>query len=443
MKHNIRAMGRIINQLNYVLNSRQKKACIGVFLCMVISSALELLGVTAIYPFLQIMLSPTEIRGKWYIEWIFFFNADASERTILLMLGMAIIFIYLSKNAFMIVCMYVRVSFAAKFQRELSTKMLSAYMKHPYEYFLNTNSSEILQGIGSDVVGVHQILLNFFTLIAEILTIIAIGVFLFVTDPVMTVGAMIMAFACLLAILVGFKEKIKIAGKNARNANELKYQYGYQAVTGIKEIMVLDRKQKFIEQYNEAAYLAQKAVITNGVVEACPDRILEGVCIGGIIGIVCIRIASGVELTTFIPVLGTFAMAAFKILPSISKIATRINAVVYHQFSLQETYHNLKEANEYEKNLQEYVLGETHSDENDIKGIRFSNEIKIDQVTWKYLNAKENVLEGTNLIIKKGQSVALIGSSGAGKTTLADIIMGLLKPQSGVVYMDGMCKYGY
>ena len=87
-------------------------------------------------------------------------------------------------------------------------------MKHPYEYFLNTNSSEILRGIGSDVVGVHQILLNFFTLMAETLTIIAIGVFLFMTDPVMTVGAMIMAFACLLAILVGFKEKIKIAGKN-------------------------------------------------------------------------------------------------------------------------------------------------------------------------------------------------------------------------------------
>ena len=426
MKNNIYAMGRIINQLNYVLNSRQKKACIGVFLCMLVSSTLELLGVSAIYPFLQMMLSPKEIRGKWYVEWIFFFNSDASERTVLLILGVVIIFIYLFKNVFMIVSMYVRVSFAAKFQRELSIKMLSAYMKHPYEYFLNTNSSEILRGIGSDVVGVHQILLNFFTLMAETLTIIAIGVFLFMTDPVMTVGAMIMAFACLLAILVGFKEKIKIAGKNARDANGMKYQYGYQAVTGIKEIMVLDRKQQFIDQYNEAAHLSQKATVTNGVVEACPDRILEGVCIGGIIGIVCVRIASGVELSAFIPVLGTFAMAAFKILPSISKIATRINAVVYHQLALQETYHNIKEANDYEKELRNYILEENSSDEINIKGVCFSDELKIDHVSWKYLNAKENVLEGTELTIKKGQSVALIGSSGAGKTTLADIIMGFL-----------------
>lgn len=438
MMHNIYAMGRMIKQLNYILDSKQKRTCVGVFLSMVISSALELLGVSAIYPFLQMMLSPAQIRDKWYVAWIWWFDEQISDRTVLLLLGVCIIFIYLFKNVFMIVGAYIRVAFAAKFQRELSIKMLSAYMEHPYEYFLNTNSSEVLRGIGSDVVGVHQILLNFFTLVAEVLTIVVLGIFLFMTDPFMTVGAMTLAFACLLAIVIGFKDKTKRAGKNARDAIKMKSQYGYQAVTGIKEIMVLDRKQKFIDQYNEAAFLEQKAVTVNGVVEACPDRILEGVCIGGIIGIVCIRIASGVELETFIPILGTFGMAAFKILPSISKIATRINALVYHHLAIQETYHNIKEANEYNKELQRYVLDTADFKGNETRDIRFSDEIKVDHVMWKYLNAKDNVLQNTSLTIKKGQSVALIGSSGAGKTTLADIIMGLLKPQSGTVYMDGI-----
>lgn len=438
MIHNIYAMGRMIKQLNYVLDSRQKRACVGVFLSMVISSALELLGVTAIYPFLQMMLSPAQMREKWYVAWIWCFDEQASDRTVLLILGICIILIYLFKNVFVIVGIYIRIAFAAKFQRELSIKMLSAYMEHPYEFFLNTNSSEVLRGIGPDVVGVHQILLNFFALVAESLTIIILGTFLFMTDPFMTVGAMALAFVCLAAIVIGFKDKTKRAGQNAREAVRMKSQYGYQAVTGIKEIMVLDRKQKFIDQYNEAAYLEQKAVTVNGVVEACPDRILEGVCIGGIIGIVCARIAGGIELDTFIPVLGTFAMAAFKILPSISKIATKINALVYHHLAIQETYHNIKEANEYEKELQGYVLNATNVKEGELKNIRFSDEIRIDRVTWKYLNAKENVLEDAKLTIKKGESVALIGSSGAGKTTLADIIMGLLKPQSGTIYMDGI-----
>lgn len=438
MKQIFSALYRIIKQITYVLDSKQKKASIAVFLCMILSSGLELLGVSAIYPFLQVMLTPEEIKDKLYVMWLYFLVPDASEKTVLLGLGIVIIFVYLFKNAFMIVSAYAQTSFAAKFQRQLSTKMLTAYLKHPYQFFLNTNSSEILRGIGGDVSGVYQILLNFFTLMAETLTVIVLGIFLFMTDAWMTIGAMALAFLCLMAIILGFKSRMKKAGRNARNATKLKNKYGYQAVTGIKEIMVLDRKENFIEQYNEAALIEQKAAITNGVITACPDRILEGVCIGGIIGIVCIRIASGVDLSTFIPVLGTFAMASFKILPSISKISTRINAIVYHQLSLQEAYNNLKEANKYELEMQKYAWNESNSDVEGKETIQFVNELKINNIVWKYLNAKENVLENAELTIKKGESVAFIGSSGAGKTTLADVIMGLLKPQKGAVEMDGI-----
>lgn len=435
MKQNFRALFRIIKQVIYVLDSKQKKASIGIFLCMILNSGLELLGVSAIYPFLQMMLTPAEIKNRWYVRWVFFFNPNAPERVVLLGLGIIIILIYLLKNAFMIVCTYVQTSFAANFQRELSIKMLSAYFRRPYQFFLNTNSSVVLRGIGLDVAAVYQIMLNFFTLIAEMLTVIILGMFLITTDIVMTIGAMTLAFFCLLTTILVFKDKMKKAGRNAREASGLKYKYGYQAVTGIKEIMVLDRKKNFIEKYNEAAYLEQKAAITNGVITACPDRILEGVCIGGIIGIVCFRIARGVDLGAFIPVLGTFAMAAFKILPSISKISTRINAIVFQQMSLQEAYDNLKEARKYELEMQKYILDETNSN---AETIRFVNELKINNIVWKYLNAKENVLENTELAIKKGEAVAFIGSSGAGKTTLADVIMGLLKPQSGTVLMDGI-----
>lgn len=438
MKNNIYALGRILNQLNYVLDSRQKKACVSVFLCMVAASGLELLGVSVIYPFLQIMISPIEMKEKWYVKWIYYFIPDISEKAILLALGVVIIVIYLLKNAFMILNAYVQMDFTAKFQREFSVKMLSTYMKHPYQYFLNTDSGEIIRGIDSDVRGVYQILLNIFTLLAETLTVIVLTVFLFTTDAVMTIGAMTLAIICLLATIAGLKGKMKRAGYNARLASGLKNQYGYQAITGIKEIMVLDRKQNFIEQYNEAAYIEQKALIINGVINACPDRIMEGVCIGGIIGIVCIRIASGIELAAFIPVVGTFAMAAFKILPSFSKIASRINAIVYYQVSLQGAHDNLKEANEYEREFQEYTLRTDRCVKEPLGNISFNSELRINNITWKYLNSRENVLENTGLTIKKGQFVALIGASGAGKTTLADIIMGLLKPQSGTIYMDGI-----
>lgn len=438
MKHNINAVVRMLKQLNYVLDSKQKRNSIWVFACMILTSALELLGVSAIYPFLQMMLAPEGAREKWYIKWIYYLKPDTSDQSALMLLGVMIIFVYVFKNVFMVVSAYVRVSFATKFQRDLSVNTLTAYLQHPYQFFLDTNSSEIIRGIGSDVGGVYQILLNFFMLLTDGLTVIAMGIFLFMSDAFMTVAAMTLAFVCLIVTIFGFKNRMKKAGSNARAASALKSKYGYQAAGGIKEIMVLDRKQKFIDQYREAANLEQKALVTSGIIEACPDRILEGVCIGGIIGIVCIRIIGGMEINSFIPVLGTFAMATFKILPAISKVSTRVNFIVYYQESLQGAYHNLKEATEYESERQQCVSTELERNRRSIENIYFMHEVKVERVTWKYLNAKEDVLKNTELSIKKGQSVALIGSSGAGKTTLADIIMGLLKPQSGTVYMDGI-----
>lgn len=151
-------------------------------------------------------------------------------------------------------------------------------------------------------------------------------------------------------------------------------------------------------------------------------------------GIACIRIMIGTNLNTFVPVLGTFAVGAFRILPSISKISSRLNAIAFYRPCLQSTYDNLKEINEYDEQYMPTLQQEHISLE---KEISFQNCLEIRNISWKYLNAKNNVLQNLSLTIHKGESVAFIGASGAGKTTLADVIMGLLEPQSGAVEVDG------
>ncbi len=435
MKNNIKSLKNIIDQLNYVLSKRQKRKSINVFLCMMIASGLELLGVSAIYPFLQMILNPEELESKWYIAWIFDFCPEATSINILLIVGVLIIFLYLFKNVFMIFIAYVQSSFAAGFQREVSVRMLHSYLKRPYQYFLNINSSTIIRGIMSDVNGTYQILLNIFTMCSELLTVSVIGIFLLATDWTIAVSAMLLAGICFFSIIICFKGRLKKAGKDAQQANALKYQYGYQAINGIKEIIVLGRREKFVNQYDKAAMLEQKTVVLNDFLAACPDRILEGVCIGGFMGIVCVKIATGTNLGTFIPILGTFAMGAFRILPSISKISTRINSIIFFQPTLQNVYDNLREVNAYEQSIEEIntgVMKEKLGEER-----RFRQEIMIKNINWRYQNAPKDVLHQASLCIKKGEAVAFIGASGAGKTTLADIIMGLLKPQQGMVEMDG------
>ena len=433
MKKNIRALRQIFSQLNYILDRQQKLGAVRVFLCMVFASVLELLGVSSIYPFLQMILNPEGMGEKWYIKWVYFFDPTATNVKVLLIIGVTIISVYILKNVFMIFIAYVQNSYATKLQRQISVRVLNSYLKRPYQYFLNVNSSIILRGINGDVNGVYQILLNFFVMLSELLVVLALGIFLLVTDWTIALSAMILAATCFFAIIMGFKGKMKQAGNEMRRANSLKTQCGYQAINGIKEIMVLDRRDKFVKKFNEAAALEQKSVLINGVVSACPDRILEGICISGFMGIVCIRIAIGTNLESFIPVLGTFAMGAFRILPSIAKISSRVNSVVFYQLALQRTYENLKEVNEYEELLQDYVI----DDKKQTKRIYFEQQVTVKDVEWKYLNARNKVLNRASLYINKGESVAFIGTSGAGKTTLADIIMGLLKPQAGKVEMDG------
>lgn len=435
MRNIVGSFKSILGQLSYVLDKGQRQGAFVVLLCMIMSSGMELLGVSAIYPFLQMVLDADAIQGKWYVQCIKIVTPDISAKYMLIVMGIAIMLIYIMKNLLLLLSAYVQNRYAANMQKENTIKVLDAYLRRNYEFFLNTNSSVILRGIGSDVNGVYQILLCCFTMIAELLNVIALGVFLFVTDLFITVSSMALAGVCFAFIIIGFKGKMKRAGLNMRQANAQKEQYSYQAVMGIKEITVLNRRNQFIDQFKEAAELEAKTSLTNGFLTACPDRILEGVCIAGFMCIVCIEIAMGKDLNTFIPVLGTFAMGAFRILPSISKLSSRINMIAFYRPCLQSTYDNLKEIGQYEgENWSAIEEKEMSIDEE----VFFQNCLEIKNISWKYLNAQNDVLQGLSLTIHKGESVAFIGASGAGKTTLADVIMGLLRPQAGSVEMDGI-----
>lgn len=127
MKSNLRAIKRIFIELNYVLNKKQKYNSIGVFFCMLLGSGLELLGVSSIYPFLQMMLDPEGIQQEWYISWLYDIRPTITTKSVLLIFGVGIILIYLLKNAFMILSAYVQNAYSAKFQFELSTLMLNSF----------------------------------------------------------------------------------------------------------------------------------------------------------------------------------------------------------------------------------------------------------------------------------------------------------------------------
>lgn len=444
MKKNFVEIIKVIKKLNYILNKKQKKTAVVVFAVILLSAALELLGVTMILPFLQAIISPDKLMKYKIINFGGALLGDSGESNLLILMSVVLIFIYIVKNVVLIWAKYFQADYSTKIEKELSVRMLKSYMNRPYTFFLETNSSEILRGCNEDTNNVYWVLYYFLGIISEICTVLLIGAFLVKTDPFIAIGVSILLFVVFISILVLFKPYIKRAGIDSRIAGANRNKAIYQSVAGIKEIFVTQRKQFFLNECEVACEVMRKAKRLYNTLDGVPDRIIEGICVSGILGIVSFRLLlDNSAMIEFVPQLGTFAMAAFKIFPSIGKIASRMNTIIYNLPGLNNVYENILKAeqnverqNELEK---EYLNANQYDTE--CNKIVFRKQLTMKNVSWKYSSAEKTVLKNVCLTIERGQSVAFIGISGAGKTTLADVILGLLQPQQGEIDIDGIDIY--
>lgn len=441
MASNFKTVVQVLKELNYILTGKQKKKFFWLLLVIIVSAGLELVGVSAILPFVEAVISPEKMMNNEYIiRLIPILHINSSEK-LLILVGVALIIVYLLKNAFMLYANYVQYDFSTRVQMELSVKMLKAYMDRPYVFFVDTNTSEILRGCANDTVSVYTIIDYLSTILSQILAVFFIGVFLIYTDPVIAISVLFLMLVVLMGMVLFFKPAIKKAGQRNVELSTAKSKTLLQAVNGIKDILVMQRKKIFLDVYEEVNDKYRKIQRTYGVLSTSPDRIVEGICISGIIGIVCIRLAdNSTDMASFIPKLAAFAVAAFKILPSIGKLANRMSGLIYHRPGLANVYRNMLEADKYAESVRQYStdknMGSMQQDD-----LAFEEKLVINHVYWKYENQKMPVLTDVAITMRKGESVALIGASGAGKTTLADIILGLLQPIRGSIEMDGIDVY--
>jgi len=442
MRGNIQQIFEIIRKINYILNKRQKRMGLVVLFMIIINACLELIGVTAILPFIQAITAPDLLSQNKLIKvFIALFELkDLNE--ILVLLGVMLIILYLLKNLFMIFSHYIQADYAAKVEKELSLKMLYSYLSRPYTFFLDVNSAEILRGCGDDINSVYEMISAFLDILTECFSVFMIGLFIICTDPFIAFGVLSLMALVFIGMALLFKPKIKRAGKDYFWASTKRNKAIYQSIMGIKDIFVMQRRQLFINEYEKASEMARKARCISTTLNNSPNRIVEGICVGGIIGIICIRLVlNDANVNEFIPKLGVFAMAAFKIFPSIGKLVSRTNGIIYYMPGLENVYDNMLEAELYDAQQRKYKEKKVTSKSTQNQKVNFINQLVIKNVLWQYHKAKNPVLVNVNMSFRKGESVALIGTSGAGKTTLADIILGLLRPQVGAVEMDGTDIY--
>lgn len=418
----------MINKLGFIFSGREKRRLALLLFIIIVGSFLELMGVTIFMPFIEIIMDENAVQNNEMLLRVYDFLDFDSRETFLASIAGCIIFIYIFKNVFIALEKNAIYKFSYNIQRRISTKLLSAYMSEPYTFHLNKNVAVLQRSMQEDTDLFAKGIIHAMEAMAEVVVCIAIGCYLYVVSRSITIIIVGLLVVCLAVFMYISKKYSSAIGRQSQAYKGNIYKWMNQAIGGIKEIKVLNREDYFIERYD--AYFAKyvRGLRINRLIGVLPKYVIETVCMTGLILAVIFKLFWGQnDMETFIPQLAVFAVAAFRLLPSVGKINEHMSATLYSAPSLDLIYHDLKEVEELPPRKQ-----------NELESWKFQNTLKVKNVSYHYPDAEENVIERASFQIEKGSSIAFVGASGAGKTTMVDIILGLLVPQMGKITADGM-----
>ena len=418
----------IIKKAVIVLGKNKVWSLLGLLILILIGSAAELLGVSAILPFVDSIINPGFVESTPILAWAST-EFGIEGNTIIIMIAMGLVVIYILKNLYLVFMNNEIYKFTYRNQRNLACTMMKYYMGQPYIKLRERNSSELIRNITSDSNKCFVVILNLLQLTSEILVSAVLVVFLLLTDYVVTFSVVVMLGLSLLLILRALKTRMVVMGKNDREYEAKMNKCVLEAFGGVKEVKITHSEHFFMSDYYQKSTMYAELHRKCDIAGIIPKQAMEVVCIGSLMISLSIRIAMGANVATFVPIVSVFAIAAFRLLPSVNKISSYINSITFHLPSFYEICGSITEMREATERMKE--VEEANED------IRLNEQFEMKDICFHYPDSDKNVLENINLTLKKNQSMAFIGPSGAGKTTLADIILGVLEPQSGDMLVDG------
>ena len=410
-----------------VFNRKQKIQLLLLLIGILISALLELVGVTIILPFINIVINPDVIFKSDKFNYIYDFFRFRNKNEMLIFIALCIMGTYIIKNAYLIYLNNLQFKFSYDNQRSLAYHIASIYMSQDYLFHTKHNRSELMRDINNDTSMFFRVVLCVLQVITDGCVCIVLLAFLLITDKTITISMGFLMGCFVLFYVKFFKNKIKYYGEYTRKKQTDMVQSLLQSLGGIKEIKIQNKETYFVKKFDDAYKDYAEYLRKNNLLAVIPKPLVETLCISGIMLIVSFKLFRGTNVKYFAPTLTAFAVAAFRILPSFNRMTANLNAIIFGKPSADAVYDTMQKIKK---------LKETDTLLSDNENIEFENSITVRDVVFKYPSVERNVLEKVSLEIPKNKSVAFIGPSGAGKTTLADIVLGVLQPTEGKILVD-------
>jgi ABC-type multidrug transport system fused ATPase/permease subunit len=420
----------MFKKINYVLDRRQKTNLSVLLVIILIGAFVELLGVSAIMPLIDVAMEPGTIGEKWYFVLISKNTGITDANQMIVLLAFVLIAIYILKNIYVTMMYSLQYRFIFNNQQRLSVRMMKSYMQQDYLFHVSRNVAEFQRNIVNDVNGFYTVTLNALQFLAEFSVSVVLVAFLLVQDWVSTLAVASLLFLFMGFFTIFFRKVLVRIGEESRLANVSVTKWLLQAFSGVKEIKVANKERFFIANYDRSYRDCARIQRQQSMLTYLPKPVMETVCICSLMIAMIIKIVVvKSDITSFVTTLSVFAVAAFRMLPSFNKITGYISGMMFNKPSIDAVYNDLREI--------EQLMARRTADHEDTVKVKLGTAIRLDRVSFRYPKAEKWILKNASLEISKNTSVALIGASGAGKTTAADLILGILEPQEGAVMIDG------
>lgn len=431
-------MKESIKKLLMLFGRKDKKKLLLLFFLMVISALFETLGIGLIVPFVGILTDPSIIEKHSTLAYLYELFNFKSTKSFIIFSMIILLFVFVFKNLFILFYQYVQNRVILNQQVKLSRRLFQEYLRKPYIYHLQRNTAELLRNVNNEVPRVLQgIILSIFQLFTESLVIICILTLLLVTAPLATIISSIILGGSVFLFFKIFRKKINELGIEQQIVSGLMIKWVNQGLGASKEVKVSGKEAFFVNAYTEQSLINASNSRMKLMLEQTPRLFIETILIFIVLVTMLIIVFQGKSSSNIVSTMALFAMSAFRLMPSINRIMAMITTIRYSQPALSVVHQDLF-LNHVESRDNE-LKNEKFLDSTAKKKRAFNKSISLQEVHFRYPEQKEYSIKDVSLTIPIGKSVAFIGESGAGKTTIVDIILGLLNPEKGRILVDGKC----
>jgi len=420
----------IIRKFLFILPKRDPIKLVVLFIMMLVAAAIEVVGIGMIPAFVAVVASPERVfEFEPLAPFLAFLNITTAQE-LLIWGSVALLGIFIIKSAYRLFFNYVEARFVYNRRYQISHRLMSSYMQAPYTFHLQRNTAELLRNITQEVtILIGNVLKLGLDISKQTVITFSILLFLFVMEPLITLVVILFSGLTAGTFIIFTKKKAKAFGKREQQHRREMIKAVNQGLGGIKDARVLNREAEFIEKFRVEARNSARLLTYISYTKKIPQPLMETTAVIGMLVIAALLVWQGRSMEVIVPMLTLFGVAIIRLMPAVKSLTSDYTHLVYNIVTLDPIYNDLKELNENRKKF----IDERKAS----RPLKLKNLIEAKDIHYVYPNSDEQALNGVSFKIPKGGAVGFVGESGAGKTTVVDLLLGLMEPSDGEIVVDG------